>query len=444
MKTKKQGVKKMSDKEIIILTKKFYLKPTEEQSIILGSMCKSSAKLWNVANYEKRNYKELGFEKYPNWYAQKKRLKSNFWYKNLPSQTAQEVLNILEKSWKSFFKLKETGGIHSPRPPRFKKKGSKYNIKYLNNGFKIEGDIIRFSISGQQKEYLKSTYGIKSKYLYVKIKEFSQLNLKVKEIEFKPLKNGDYEIFIAHEVIAPKNKKDNGKYLSIDLGVTNLMTCYDNFNKRSFIISGRQWLSINRYFDKKIGYYQNIADRQQTSKGIKYPKKTKRVKKLYDKRRKQLNHLIHSATKTIANYCIENDISKVIIGDLKNIRKDANLGKINNQKFHKLPFKQIVDKLTYKLLLSGIEVIKIKESYTSQCSPLSKDVSKKYAKKSNRKHRGLYKDEVQIFNADSVGAFNIMRLFIKKSKKNIKLTPKGLSNPYVYRFNMEDTFKVAV
>jgi IS605 OrfB family transposase len=434
----------MSDKQIIILTKKFYLKATEEQSIILGSMCKSSAKLWNIANYEKRNYKELGFEKYPNWYDQKKRLKNNFWYKNLPSQTAQEVLNILEKSWKSFFKLKETGGTHNPRPPRFKKKGSKYNIKYLNNGFKIEGDIIRFSIPEQQREYLKSTYGIESKYLYVKIKRFSQLNLKVKEIEFKPLKNGDYEIFIAHEVKISKFKKDNGRYLSIDLGVANLMTCYDNFNKRSFIISGRQWLSINRYFDKKIGYYQNIADRQQTSKGIKHPRKTKKVKKLYAKRRKQLNHLIHSATKSIVDYCIENNISKVIIGDLKNVRKNANLGKTNNQKFHKLPFKQIVDKLTYKLKLENIEVIKIKESYTSQCSPLSKDVSKRYAKKSNRKHRGLYKDGIEIFNADSVGAFNIMRLFIKKSKKNIKLTPKGLSNPYVYKFNMENTFKVAV
>lgn len=434
----------MSDKQIIILTKKFYLKATEEQSIILGSMCKSSAKLWNIANYEKRNYKELGFEKYPNWYDQKKRFKNNFWYKNLPSQTAQEVLNILEKSWKSFFKLKETGGTHNPRPPRFKKKGSKYNIKYLNNGFKIEGDIIRFSIPEQQREYLKSTYGIESKYLYVKIKRFSQLNLKVKEIEFKPLKNGDYEIFIAHEVKISKFKKDNGRYLSIDLGVANLMTCYDNFNKRSFIISGRQWLSINRYFDKKIGYYQNIADRQQTSKGIKHPRKTKKVKKLYAKRRKQLNHLIHSATKSIVDYCIENNISKVIIGDLKNVRKNANLGKTNNQKFHKLPFKQIVDKLTYKLKLENIEVIKIKESYTSQCSPLSKDVSKRYAKKSNRKHRGLYKDGIEIFNADSVGAFNIMRLFIKKSKKNIKLTPKGLGNPYVYKFNMENTFKVAV
>lgn len=434
----------MSDKEIVILTKKFYLKPTKSQSIILGSMCKSSAKLWNVANYEKRNYKELGFERYPNWYDQKKRLKTNFWYKNLPSQTAQEVLNALEKSWKSFFKLKETGGTRNPRPPRFKKKGSKHNIKYLNNGFKIEKDIIRFSIPKQQREYLKSTYGIESKYLYVKIKGFSQLNLKVKEIEFKPLKNGDYEILIAHKVKISKLKKDNGKYVSIDLGVVNLMTCYDNFNKRSFIISGKQWLSINRYFDKKISYYQNIGDKQQTSKGIKYPRKTKRVKKLYDKRKKQLNHLIHCATKTIVEYCIENDISKVIIGDIKNIRENANLGKVNNQKFHKLPFKQIVDKLTYKLKFEGIEVIKINERYTSQCPPLSKDVSKRYAKKSNRKHRGLYIDDNLIFNADSVGAFNIMRLFIKKSKKDIKLTPKGLSNPTTYKFNIESTFKVAV
>jgi len=146
----------------LILTKRILYKPTREAAIILGSMCKASAKLWNVANYEKKNYKELGFEKFPNWYDQKRRLKDNFWFKNLPSQTAQEVLNILEKSWRSFFKLKITGGIENPNPPRFKKKSSKFNIKYLNNGFQVQSDMIRFSIPKQQKQYLKETYQIES------------------------------------------------------------------------------------------------------------------------------------------------------------------------------------------------------------------------------------------------------------------------------------------
>jgi putative transposase len=151
----------------LILTKKLIYKPSESEEIILGLLSYASAKLWNIGNYEKHNYKELGFEKYPNWYEQKKRLKSEFWYKNLPSQTAQEVLNMLEKSWRSFFKLKETGGIENPKPPRYKKIN---NFKYLNNGFKVDGDTIRFSLPKALSIHLRDRYQIDYNYLTLKIK----------------------------------------------------------------------------------------------------------------------------------------------------------------------------------------------------------------------------------------------------------------------------------
>ena len=47
--------------------------PTEEQSLVLGLMGYSAYKLWNVANYERRNWRELGLEEYPDWYDQKYR-----------------------------------------------------------------------------------------------------------------------------------------------------------------------------------------------------------------------------------------------------------------------------------------------------------------------------------------------------------------------------------
>ena len=54
-------------------------------------MCYAASKLWNVCNYERRRYKELGLEKYPDWYYQKKAHKGELWYRQLPSQTAQET-----------------------------------------------------------------------------------------------------------------------------------------------------------------------------------------------------------------------------------------------------------------------------------------------------------------------------------------------------------------
>lgn len=110
---------------------------------------------------------------------------------------------------------------------------------------------------------------------------------------------------------------------------------------------------------------------------------------------------------------------------------------MNNQKLHQLPFDKIYHQLEYKLKLEGINLIKKNENYTSQCSPYSKKVTKKYAKKSNRKQRGLYIDNDEVFNADAVGAFNILRKYLKQRRKGptIDLQVKGLNNLTKYKWN---------
>ena len=411
----------------MLLTKKIIFKPNKEELIVLNSFAYAAAKLWNIANYEKRNYKELGFAKFPDWYDQKKRLKNEDWYKSLPSQTSQDVLDRLHKSWKSFFKLQKTGGIENPKPPRFKR--DKFNFSFLNNGHKIiDNNTIEFVISKRQKEYLKSNHAIDRKYLTLKIKNFSKVHGKIKTIEFKAVENNKYQINIVYEIEDIELVPDNKHYLSIDIGVSNLFTCYDNEGS-SFIVNGGGYLEISKYFNTKIGYYQSISSSQQSAKGIKYPRGTKKINALYKKKQLQLDYFFHCATKLVVDYCIVNDISKVVIGDIKGIRKNANLGKVNNQKFHSLPYGKIYSLLEYKLKRQGIELIKQKEHYSSQVSPFAPEVNKANASKNKRKERGLYIDKNTIFNADSVGAFNILRLYEQKENLGIPIPLKGLSNP---------------
>jgi IS605 OrfB family transposase len=208
------------------------------------------------------------------------------------------------------------------------------------------------------------------------------------------------------------------------------MTCYDNNNQRCFIIDGGQYLSINRYFDKKIKHYQSIVNAQGK-------KTSKRIKQLYSKRRKQLFHLIHAASKKITDYCIANDITRVIVGDIKGIRDNSNLGQQNNQKLHKLPYEIICNQLEYKLKLKGIPLIKQNEAYTSRCSPYSPDICKKYEAGKNRIYRGLYivKEKKRIFNADGVGAYNILRKYLQKKKKKLNLNPEGLNEVTKHKWN---------
>ena len=413
----------------MLLTKKIIYKPSTTELIILNGLAFASAKLWNIANYEKKNYKTLGLTSFPNWYDQKKTLKSNFWYKNLPSQTAQDVLDKLQKSWKSFFKLQESSGIVNPKSPKFKKKASLFNFTFLNNGFEIiDNTTIDFTIPKQQKDYLKTNYSIDSKYLTLKINNFSKVNGKIKTIEFKPLKNNKYQINIVYEVSDVELKPNNGHYLSIDIGISNLFTCYDNEGK-SFIISSKKFLEINHYYSKSIAHFQSIANGQQFAAGDKYVSSTKRINKLYEDKQLRLNHYFHCATKEIVDYCTKNNINRVVIGDIKNIRKNCNLGKVTNQKFHSLPYNKLYFLLTYKLNRAGITLIKQIESYSSQVSPFAPVVNKANATKNKRKHRGLYIDKRILFNADSVGAFNILRLYAQKTKEYISTPLKGLSSP---------------
>jgi hypothetical protein len=67
------------------LVYKFEFHPNKTTSLVLGLSTYAAARLYNVGNYERHNYKELGFDKMPDWYSQKKNLKTDMWYKSLPS-----------------------------------------------------------------------------------------------------------------------------------------------------------------------------------------------------------------------------------------------------------------------------------------------------------------------------------------------------------------------
>ena len=104
-----------------------------------------------------------------------------------------------------------------------------------------------------------------------------------------------------------------------------------------------------------------------------------------------------------------------------------------NQKLHSLPYNKIYIMLAYKLAAEGICFVKQKESYSSQCSPLMPVVSKNNACRSNRVKRGLYRDGNHSWNADCVGAFNILRLYFQKNKINICLDPMEIKSPHIVK-----------
>ena len=365
----------------MLLSHRTSVKIRPEYSNIIGHMCYAASKLWNICNYERHHYKELGLEKYPDWYYQKKTHKGNLWYKQLPSQTAQETCKQLDKAWKSFYVLKKTGGIKDPNPPRFKQ--GNIPVTYM-------------------------------------------------QLRIYPPENGKCTLIVIYEMEEPEQLSQNGHYLSIDPGLHNLMTCYDSGNGRAFIL-GRKYLSLERYFHKEIARVQSVWYAQQSERGIKYPKTSEHIQRLYRKKQNTVKDYLHKVTRWIAEYCRKEDIRCVVVGDIRNIRKEKDMGHKTNQKLHSLPYNRLYIMLEYKLKRYGIQLIKQEESYTSQCSPLSPEVSKRYAEASNRKERGMYVTDGVRYNADAVGAFNILRKYLSVSGKQKELSLTGLKKPDIIK-----------
>ena len=416
----------------MLLSHKTTIKTSHGYSNIIGHMCYAAYKLWNVCNYERLHYKELSFPvDYPDWYYQKKAHKNDLWYKQLPSQTAQEVCKLLDKSWRSFYALKKSNGIENANPPRFKHEP--IAITYMQKAVvhTAGSDTVRLSLPKQLMSHMESAYGISGKFLYLKNRIFKTTDI-IKQIKIYPPEGNECRIIVIYEVKDIKYLSDNGRYLSIDLGLHNLMTCYDSTTGDTFIV-GRKYLSYCRYFNKEIARVQSQWAKTQASRGVKYPKPSKHVRKLYGQKNNTINDYLHKCTRYIVSYCKAHGIPTVVIGDVTNIRKDNNLGKVTNQKLHSLPYNRLYLMLEYKLALAGIRLVKQKESYSSQCSPLAADVSEQNARRTNRVKRGLYMDGHRSWNADSVGAFNILRLYFQNNKIGIHLNPMKIQSPYIVK-----------
>ena len=412
----------------MLLSKETAVRVTGIQSNIISHLGYAAYKLWNVCNYERNQYDPLSGNPYPDWYYQKSAHKDDLWYKSLPSQTAQEICKQLDKSWKSFYALLKSGGIEDPNPPRYKHEP--IPVTYMQNGIKRLSDtVLRLSLPKALKQHLAKRYDIHEDYLIIENGIFADMDV-IKQVKLYMPEEGIIRMIAVYEVPDVMLHPDNGHYLSVDPGVHNLLTCYDS-DGSSFII-GRQYLSIARKYDKEISRVQTQWANQQVKRGVRYPKPSKHVLSLYRKKQNSVKDYLHKVTHGIVSYCQEHEIHTVVMGDITGIRSGKDNGDRINQELHALPYRKITQMLQYKLAMKGIRLISVKEAYSSQCSPLSPAVSREYAEPKKRIKRGLYTDGGMFWNADCVGAYNILRLYLIKNGKPVP-KPSGLSNPYVLK-----------
>ena len=356
----------------------------------IDELCFKSKNLFNSALYiVRQHFFETG--KYLNYYSVDKIFKETNQpdYRALPIQVSQQTLKGLDKAFASFFKLhkkfKEGKYPNKPNIPNYKDKiDGRYVVTYTNQCFSkpmLRNGIIQPSGTNLQivTKCIPET---------------------INQVKLVKINKNTANVIVIYTIPDPKPKEDNNRYASIDLGVNNFATVSSNVIS-PFIINGRPIKSVNQFFNKTLAVLQSKGN------GLCQHKKDT----LSRWRMNHLNDYFHKASRYIVNQLVSNNINTLIIGYNKGWKQDANIGKVNNQKFVQIPFLKFVNMLEYKCQLVGITVVRQQESYTSKCSFLDNEPIKKHKEYAGKRiKRGLFKSRNgKLINADLNGSLNILK-----------------------------------
>ncbi|WP_297518091.1 transposase, partial [Thermococcus sp.] len=223
----------------------------------------------------------------------------------------------------------------------------------------------------------------------------------------------------------------------IDLGVNNLMAVYVE-NGESFLVNGRPLKSIAFYWRKKIVDYQSKLNKSGT-------KKSRKLKALHQKAKLQAKHYINTAVRQTVERLYHLGVSRIVVGYPKGISRNSDKGTRQNFLLsHVWRFNTVIQRLREVAEEYGISVDVVDEAFTSKTCPVC---GKPHY--GARFVRGLFKCPVTglVFNADLVGAFNILRKAVKTITPNLgglfaqgrgnwpKTRPEGLKARFGLGFN---------
>ncbi|AAL80884.1 transposase [Pyrococcus furiosus DSM 3638] len=296
-----------------------------------------------------------------------------------------------------------------PKPPNYLKDGGKRKplIILRNDQYKIDGNTLilkglgrfkRLEIQFKGRIHLKGKQGrLEITYDEVKRKWYAHISFTVEE---KLTRKGWVKI--------PRQPLGNLS-AGIDLGVNNLMAVYVE-NGESFLVNGRPLKSIGFYFQKKVADYQSKLNKSGT-------KTSRKLRRLYERAKLQARHYINTAVRQTVKRLYHLGVSRIIVGYPKGIIRNSNKGKKQNFLLsHIWQFNYVIKRLIEVAEEYSILVEVVEEAFTSKLCPVC-----------GRPHegarftRGLFKCPATglIFNADLVGAFNILKKVIRTITQNL-------------------------
>ncbi len=397
-------------------TEQIQVKSSEE----LSKLCHFAKNLYNLGNwYYRQDFFKLN--NFLSYYDLDFILKYKEAYRNLPSQTAQQILKLLIKNWKSYFRALGEYNLNynkfkkRPRIPKYKAKNGEFLAIFTNQQCRIKNGYLFFPRSVRLSP--------------IKTRIRSLLH----QVRIIP-KGVCYVIEIVYEKEIQDLGLNKDNILSIDLGLNNLITAVNNIGIKPIVVKGGIVKSINQYYNKHLAYYRSIETKKNNSQD------TKRIQKLHLKRNNKIHTVFHRISKNLIDYCIQNNLGTIVIGHNNGWKQNSNIGKRNNQNFSQLPFNKLIKQIEYKAKMKRIQFKTINEFYTSKCSFLDNErVIKHNLYVGKRISRGLFKtSNGTIINADVNAGYNILKKAFPNAILADGIEVFGLT-PHIMYQNIADT-----
>lgn len=196
--------------------------------------------------------------------------------------------------------------------------------------------------------------------------------------------------------------KKTGGLSGCDLGEIHPMVFSNGVD--TDIFNGRLLRSKRQYQNKLKAKLAKLVDTKK--RGSKRRKRLiKSQQKQLAKIKNQIKDIEHKLTSKAVSMLQEKGIQTLVIGDVRDIRKNINYGKKANQKLHQWSAGSTRQKLEYKCAQVGIKTELINEAYTSQtcpaCGERHKPKNRQYKCKCGFRH-----------HRDGVGCYNIRKKYL--------------------------------
>jgi len=212
---------------------------------------------------------------------------------------------------------------------------------------------------------------------------------------------------IATYRLEPECKPMGGEVVGIDLGEIHIAVSHDGEN--THILNGR-YLRAKRQYQNKL--------KEKLSKKIDRKKKgSRRKKKLIRSKQRQLRKLKHQIkdiehkqTTRLISTLYQEGVQTVVIGDVRTIRQNNDVGSKQNQKIHQWSAGKVRHMLTYKSEQLGMVVELQDEHSTSKTCPVCEH--KRKSKPNGRVFNCTNKKCKWSYHRDGVGAMNIRRKYL--------------------------------